>query len=118
MAFTYDLTTAIGKTRLRLTDTKEGSAWFTDAEISNAGVEAGGDINGAVVILARILLMDKARRSMKYANTEGSYDDTGQVAALRALISMYGGDGAILPTVTITMPALLPMDAGYNPSNP
>jgi len=117
VAFTYDLTTSIGKVRLRLTDTQEGSAWFTDAEI-NTALTDGGNVDGAIVILARILLMDKARRSMKYANTEGSYDDTGQVAALRALISMYGGDGAILPTVTITMPALLPMDAGYNPSNP
>lgn len=116
MAFTYDLSTNIGKVRIKLTDTREESAWFSDAEIQ-AALDEGGTVNLAVVYLARVLLMDRARRSASWSNTEGSYNDTAQVAALQSLIEQYGG-AADLASVSITMPSLLPMDAGYDESNP
>jgi hypothetical protein len=112
VAFTYDLTTDIGKVRLKLTDTRVASAWFTDGEIQ-LGLLDGGSVNGAVVYLARVLLMDKARRGSKWSNTEGSYDDTSCIGALKELIVQYGGAGDILPSVSVTFPSLLPMDSGY-----
>lgn len=113
MAFTYDLATNIGKVRLKLTDTREEAAWFTDAEVQ-AALDEGGSVNKAVVYLARVLLMDRARRSAKWANDEGSHDDTATIGALNMLIDQYGGTGDNLPSVSITFPALLPMDAGYS----
>ena len=115
MAFTYDLTTSIGKCRLKLTDTREAAAWFTDGEIQ-AALDEGGTVNRAVVYLARVLLMDKARRAARWANGEGSQDDTATIGALKMLIEQYGGTGDHLPSVTITFPASLPMDAGYSES--
>ncbi len=117
MAFTYDLTTPRGKVRLGLTDTREDSAWFTDAEIDHF-LDVGGDVNGGIVKGARILLMDRARRTSRWANDEGSYDDTAQVAALKEIITQHGGAGDNLPSVTVTFPALLPSDAGHDESNP
>lgn len=47
MAFTYDLTTAIGKVRLRIPDKDSQAPLFDDAEI-----QAFLDANGADVLLA------------------------------------------------------------------
>ena len=116
MAFTYDLTTDIGKVRIKLPDTREEAAWGSDAEIQ-AALDDGGTVNLAVVYLARVLHMDRARRSASWSNSEGSYNDSGQIAALQALIEQYGG-AADLASVSIAMPSLLPMDAGYDESTP
>lgn len=111
-AFTYDLTTDVGKVRLRLTDTREGG-WFSDAEIQYF-LDAGGSVNAAVVEGARVLLMDRARRSRSSSGGGESYDDRAQVQALQAIIAEYGGAGTNLPKVTVTMPAALPMDDGWS----
>jgi len=112
VAFTYDLTTDIGKVRLKLTDTRVASAWFSDAEVQ-LGLDQGGTVNGAVIYLARVLLMDKSRRGARWTNAEGSYDDTSCIAALQELIRQYGG-AHVLSSVSVTFPALLPMDSGYS----
>jgi hypothetical protein len=39
-----------------------------------------------------------------------SLDDTAQIAAIRDLLSLYGGD---LPSLAITLPSLLPSDQGF-----
>ena len=117
MAFTYDLATNVGKVRFKLTDTREASAWFSDAEIDEALSDAGG-VNPAVVYLARVLMMDRARRSYAWKNTEGAFNDAAQIQALKDLIAQYGGTGDNLPSVTISFPALLPMDAGFDESDP
>ncbi len=109
--FTYNLTTDIGKVRLRLTDTREGG-WFSDTEIQYF-LDSGGSVSGAVVEGAKVLLADRARRARSASGPGGSYDDRAQVQALQALITQYGGASSDLPEAVITMPALQPMDTGY-----
>ena len=115
-AFTYDLTTNRGKVRLKLADTKQESAWFTDAEL-DALLTEGGSVNAAVALGARVLLADRARRTRAFSSTAAgiNYNDTAQVAALRELITLYGNT---YPDITVTMPALLPMDAGFDETDP
>ena len=111
-AFTYDLTTEVGQVRLGLTDTREGG-WFDDEEIAYF-LSSGGSVKGAIVAGARVLLMDRARRSRSASASGESYDDRGQVQALEAIIKQYGGGGTSLPAATVTMPGLLPMDTGWS----
>ena len=115
-AFTYDTSTNVGKVRLKLADTKQETAWFSDAEI-NVFLTEGGSVNAAVALGARVLLMDRARRTRAYSNTAAgvNYNDTAQVAALREVISLYGNT---YPDITVTMPALLPLDAGFDETDP
>jgi hypothetical protein len=114
MAFTYDLTTDRGATRLRLSDANANAYVFEDAEIDYF-LTLGGSVKAAVIEGVKVLMMDKARR-VKRATVMGlTIDDTAQVQGLKDMLKVLGGD---LPQVTISMPALLPMDVGYDEDSP
>ena len=49
---TYDLTTNVGKVRLKISDTDVGNPAFTDAEINAHLTEAGELLSGSAMILA------------------------------------------------------------------
>lgn len=120
MAFTYVLSTDIGKVRLKLADTggvaPGGTATsgyaFDDDEI-DAFLDEAGSVDGATGLGARVLLADAARRQRAFSLPGMSYDDKGRVDALRAIVAMYGSE---MPTVSVTMPAILPMDSNYTDS--
>jgi len=114
MAFTYDLTTDRGAVRLRLSDTDASAYVFEDTEIDYF-LTAGGSVKAAVIEGIKVLMADRARR-VKRATVMGlTIDDTAQMAGLRDLLKALGGD---LPQVFVTMPALLPMDVGYDENSP
>ncbi len=114
MAFTYDLTTDRGATRLRLSDTDANAYVFEDAEVDYF-LTLGGSVKGAVIEGIKVLMMSKALR-VKRATIMGlTIDDTAQVQGLKDMLKVLGGD---LPQVTVNMPALLPMDVGYDESSP
>jgi hypothetical protein len=113
VAFTYDLTTDRGKTRLKLADTDAETYVFEDAEVDYF-LSVGGTVNKAAIEGLRVLIVDAARRQKFFVLKGLSFDNRGQVAALKESISQLGG----MPTVTINMPALLPMDVGFDESNP
>lgn len=122
MAFTYVLSTDIGKVRLAISDTggvaPGGTATsgysFEDAEITHF-LDTAGSVDSACGLALRALLANKALR-VKRATLPGlSYDDTAQIAALQSLLAIYGGD---LPRVSVRMPAVLDMDAGFTDPTP
>lgn len=102
MAFTYDLSTSRGEVRFGIGDTNEAHALFTDAEIDHF-LSVGGTTNQAIVEGLRHLLVYHAHRL-----------DPARAAAIKSAIEDRGG----MPTVQITYPAALPMDAGYDESDP
>ena len=112
MSFSYDQTLAADRDRVRfnLADTASSAYAFEDEELT-ALLTAEGSVNDATAAALRALLADKSRRAKKFSDQGLSLDDTAQVAAITALLELYGGDE---PTVTVTMPAFLPMDAGYD----
>jgi hypothetical protein len=122
MAFTYSLSTNIGKVRLKLADTggvaPGGTATsgyaFDDDEIA-AFLAEGGTVNAATVLGAKALIMDAARRQRSYSLPGLSYDDKGRVAALKEVIRMYGGD---LPTLTVSEVSEMPMDTWFPDPTP
>lgn len=109
MAFTYDITTDRGQVRLQLSDTNASAYVFEDDEIDYF-LSKGGSVDGGTAEGLRVLLVDAARRA-KYFQIQGITQDTrGQVDAIRASLDVYGGS---MPTLTVGLPALLPMDDGY-----
>ena len=86
------------------------------AQLKAAGAEIdlllsrAGTVYDATAEGLRILITTKARRLKRFAIEGLSYDDTAQVAALKEALALYGG---CAPTVAVTFPALLPMDAGF-----
>lgn len=112
MAFTYNeaLTADRDKVRFLLSDTREESAAFSDGEVAHALTE-GGSVHGAVGMLARVLLMDRARRARSFSGPEGSLDETAQIAALQDLADRYGQGTPTLPLVT-------GVSLGAHPSDP
>lgn len=121
--FTYDVATDRGKVRLYLGDSKEKTAWFTDAEI-DVFLDEAGSVNGAICLAANALLADRARRARSWSGTgpDGqpmAYDDTAQVAALQALIESRGGlPSKTYPQASVLMPAPLPMDDAFDINDP
>lgn len=119
MAYTYDVTTDRGRVRLRLGDATQATGAttgyvFEDAEVDEF-LSAGTTVNGAVIEGAKVLLANAALRT-KYFSLKGlSLDDRHQVETIAKLLAVYGGD---LPTVAIDMPALLPMDEGFDEADP
>lgn len=114
MAFTYTLSTDVGKVRLKLADTNSSAYAFEDAEISEF-LDEGGSVNKAVALGIRSLLASKALR-VKRASLPGiSYDDTAQVAALKDLLALYGGE---LPTVDVVSPDTVDYDSGFDDPTP
>jgi len=111
VSFTYTntLLTDIDNVRFNLADTNSAAYCFEDEEIT-AKVTSGGTVIDATIFLIRVLILDKARRMKKFAVEGLSLDDTAQVAALKDMLSFYGGG---LPTFSTIDPARLPMDAGF-----
>ena len=109
MAFTYSLSTDIGKVRLKISDTVSTAYAFEDDEIT-AMLTEGGTVTAAVILALRSLLISRALR-VKRASLPGvSYDDTAQIEGIRLALSLYGGE---LPTVSIVSPAVNDMDSGF-----
>jgi len=100
----YDLTTPAGIVRWKLADAvgpggEAGPGGFADAEIAQALTE-GGDTDGAVAVLLRILLVSRSRRASLFAEpTPGApvRDDATAIAALRDALAIYGGDSPRIP---------------------
>jgi len=122
MAFTYVLSTNVGKVRLKLADTggvapggvaTSGYA-FDDDEITEF-LSEGGTVNAAVVLGARALIADAARRQRAYSLPGLTYDDKGRVDALQSLIKLYGGE---MPTIIVSEAAEMPTDTWYPDPTP
>jgi len=111
VSFSYDNTLAdnVSKVRFNLADKNSAAYVFEDEEIT-ATVTAQGTVADATVALILVLIADRARRTKKFAVEGLSLDDTAQIAALKDLLSLYGGG---LPTFAVIDPARLPMDEGY-----
>lgn len=101
MAFTYNQAHTSDRDRVRmgLADPQQAGGIFSDAEI-DAFLAEGGNVNAAIRIGLRALMAHHANRG-----------DSARVQALKVALDAYGGDD--MPTVVVTMPALLPMDSGY-----
>ena len=122
MAFTYDVSTTLGKLRLYTTDTggvapgetaTSGSYLFEDAE-HQIFIDDGGTVSGAVVQWARALIGSRAMRAKRFTLLGLTLDDTAQLAALQELIKQHGG----LPTAKVVSTRPLPMDAAFDEANP
>lgn len=111
MSFSYDntLPADLDRIRLNLADTDSTAYTFENEEIT-ALLAAEGTVTATTAACIRVLFADKARRVKRFSDQGLSLDDTAQVAALKDLLTLYGGNE---PTVTITDPARLPMDVGY-----
>lgn len=122
MAFTYVLSTNIGKVRLKLADTggvspggvaTSGYA-FDDDEITQF-LSEGGTVNEAVTLGIQSLIADAARRQRAYSLPGMTYDDKGKVASLYQLLKLYGGE---MHTATVSDVAEMPMDALFPDPTP
>jgi hypothetical protein len=102
MAFTYDISTDRGKIRMGLADTSAAHPIFTDTEIDTF-LSEGGSVAEGINYGLRIMKSVAALR--------------GEVERVRAIDEVLASRTA-LPTVTVNMPALLPMDAGWTQDNP
>lgn len=105
MAFTYDntLSTDLAKARFRLGDTSVEHPVYTDAEITQFLTD-GGSVAGAVA--------EAQKHQKRVAAWRGDSERVGPIDEALAL------DGSGMPTLTVSMPAALPMDAGYDETNP
>lgn len=105
MAFTYnEPTTDLWKVRWEIGDTTKSIGILTDEEVQYA-LDEEGSVDGAVV---RILTMFKSMHSHR-----GEAD---RVSGIDEAIDAH--TTASMPEVQVTFPAHLPMDAGYDPSDP
>lgn len=109
MAFTYSLSTDIGKVRLRIADTTSTAYAFEDNEIEWFLTE-GGSVIAAARLALQTLLIDAARRERAFKLPGVDYDDKGRVAALKVALSALGAD---MPTIDVLGPATLPFDSAY-----
>lgn len=109
MAFTYSLSTDVGKVRLKVADTNSAAYAFEDAEIQ-AFLDEGGTVTKAAILAIQTLIMDAARRQRAFSLPGMTYSDVGRVAALQQALKNLGGD---LPTASTITPAVLPMDEAY-----
>ena len=83
MAFTYDVTTDIGKVRLLAADTDRESHDFDDEEIVFA-LEACGDVRRAAAMLLVALASNRARLAVRVGRGSVNEDLTQVAKELRA----------------------------------
>lgn len=114
MAFTYDLSTSRGQTRLELGDTNSTAYVFEDDEVDYL-LTQGGSVAGAVRAGLQVLLISRAKRVKRASSMGVTIDDTAQCAELRQALTLLGGP-LTLPSVSVTFPGRLPSDPGYDPS--
>lgn len=88
MAFTYVITTDLGKLRFRISDTSEESYAFTDAEL-NEHLTSEGSVLSAAVVCLDALIMDRARRARLFSDERGSVDETATLQHLTAMRDKY-----------------------------
>lgn len=114
MAFTYTPGTDRARVRMRLADTVEDRAIYTDAEIDDA-LTTEGSVAGAVVVLREAMLARAARTARSYSNEQGSVDDTAGLQYLQALAEQARADasGDTLPTVEVGTMGRAPNDPYY-----
>ncbi len=88
MADTYDLTTDIGKVRLKIADTNTASFIFTDAEIQ-VFIDESGDLHNAAAMALYANAADSGRLATR--KTAGNYteDLTAIAKELRTLAEKY-----------------------------
>lgn len=105
MAITYDETVATDRAiiRLALTETNEQTCRFTDAEIDSFR-SRGGSIDAAIGMGLKVLMAHAALRGQPE-----------RVHAIRDTLRTYGQE---MPAATVIFPASLPMDAGYDETDP
>ncbi len=111
MSFSYTntLATDLDRVRFNLADTDSAAYAFENEEIT-ALLTSESTVTAATAAAIRALIANKARRAKKFSDQGLSLDDTGQCAELYKLLALFEGTE---PTVSITMPALLPMDSGF-----
>ena len=102
---TYTIAADNDRSRVRLLvgDRKWSGAVWTDDEIESA-LAMGGNVNAAAALMLRA--------SSAMAAVAG---DAGKSTVLLALADSYE---LSLPTATVSLPALLPMDDGFDEDNP
>ena len=84
MAFTYDISTDLGRLRFELADTREDSHGFTDEEL-NALLASEANIWAAAVVAIDMLIMDRARFARAFTSADGTQvNETTTLADLRA----------------------------------
>jgi hypothetical protein len=117
VAFTYNLSTDIGRMRLELADTggvgpgetaAAGTFGFHDAELQYF-LDQAGSVASAITLALLQLLTDGARRERAYTVSGTNYDDRGRVAALERALKLRG----YLPAASVITPAALSFDSGY-----
>jgi len=90
--FTYDPSTDRGWVRLKLADTKPGTAVFDDAEI-DAFLARGGSVEAAIYLGAEAALAQATRgagsRTMSGPGGTKSVDTTSRMEGWRALMAEY-----------------------------
>jgi len=101
VAFSYEPASTADRDRLRiaLADVQTAGGIFKDEELDRFLAD-GGSLDEAVKLAIRSLMVQAAVRG-----------DPTRVAALKLALDAYGGN--TLPTVSVTFPGNLPMDAGY-----
>lgn len=117
MAFTYVLSTDIGKVRLTIGDTAGvapgGSATagyaFEDEELTQFVTDEGSVLDAAKAAM-RAMLASKALRVKRFSVGGQSYDDTAQIAAIKDWLAIHGAD---LPTASVVTTQTQPFDSGY-----
>ena len=84
MAFTYDLSTDLGRVRFKLRDVRPEQPFFQDAEITYLLTD-GGSVDGAVLAGARVMLMEIARYARSYSTSisDGGTSDVREGRELR-----------------------------------
>lgn len=105
MAFTYDgtLGTDLAKTRFGIGDTNAAHPVYTDAEV-NQFISDGGSVAGGIA--------EALKHQKRIAAWRG---DSARVSGIDEALALTSAD---MPTLTVNMPALLPMDEGFDEDNP
>ena len=108
MAFTYVLTTDIGKARLRIADTggvaPGGTATsgyaFEDEEWTQF-ISDGGSVGRGCVRALDALMISKALRAKKFSVPGLDYDDTAALSAIKAARDSLAANEQALPEISV-----------------
>lgn len=93
MAATYDLSTSVGKVRLKIGDTDTSNPIFQDAELEYFLTEQGGQIVPAAVAALTAILVNRAylAKRMKIGSYETEQHAIADVKSAIELLSATGG---------------------------
>jgi len=82
MAFTYDVSTNVGKVRRKIADTNSASYSFEDAEVEAALAEHDDSLNRAAADLLRTMAVDMAKLEKRIKALDVEVDRKGMSKAL------------------------------------